>query len=304
MTNKEKVEQVEIPKGYGFFRNLHLKSLDIEKKISFIENFSDHLPYYYTMRSIFKLTGGLFIPPLLGVWYLTNNVGKQKYIFLPLLLIYIGIIILTVQWSLMERTGGTLLKHSFTFFKEWTKERSEKRGKRKRFKALGIKDIDRYGRIEFSSGDYGYLYEVDGNLSRTSYPAEIVAQAAISSEYQNSRNHTSYETKITSSSRQSVEEQRKHMEKQAEKFKDKNDALYDMCQLQANVLSQNIEGRMLTIEQHLMIADPSEIKLEEYANRLAGFVNGTRGMDKLYKNARRLSQNEAIEFLTRIHSLK
>lgn len=304
--DSEKREDLDlIPSEYGFFRNLHMRDTDVERKFKFIEFFLGKTSsYYYNVRSMLKLVGGTLAPLLIFAFILSRDTQKQKYIAIPILLIMIGIVIITIQASILDRSGGSLLSHSFQFLKELYIEHREKIGKKKRFKELGLKKINSNGLLEFENDLYGYIYEVDGNISKTSYPSEIRRQASVSSEYQNTRNCTTTEIKITLSARQTVDDQRKNLRQKAKLFESKNGALFDLCNMQANFLENQIEGNMPMIQQYLIILDPSKLVLEEYANRLNSFVSGGRGIASLYKNVRRLSKTDAIDIFTQIQSLK
>ncbi|XIL13568.1 hypothetical protein N8C49_00175 (plasmid) [Enterococcus faecium] len=89
-------------------------------------------------------------------------------------------------------------------------------GKKKPFRGTEILKVRQDGTIMYRDGSVALMFNLDGATSLTAFPEEIIAQEGKSIQYQNARDRSLAEIKITSSQPQNTERQIRNMKVQKE----------------------------------------------------------------------------------------
>ncbi|MBC1705836.1 hypothetical protein HB968_14320 [Listeria welshimeri] len=282
---------------YGFKTNVRSKPSDVVVRINFFEKIL-HTSYSITFRKLIIISLIYVIILLSFSAYLTSNFVRLPYIVFGNLLLLSGSGLLLSQLLFTNAFTGTLMKSSILFaLQQWDRLLIHSRRKQK-FKKIGIKGISKDNMIVFSNGEVGRIYEADGFVSSTLFPEEVRHIEKEARNYNRSRGRNCVEIKITSSQRQNTEIQQENLRKMYAKNVNIK-GIADICQQQKQVLEQYVEGKKLTVIQHIVLRGSSERALLEHEERLFNYVK--RG---LYYKIRTLGKEEQERYLVTFHNLK
>lgn len=267
---EQTIDDIYNPKIYGFRSNLRKSASDQTMRFEFLDNMVKNSDFGITVKRAIISIIALFGLGFTILSYLFTNMVRFNYIVIPIGLLLAGILILSVQFMFVEPAHGSFLNRSFSLYIYIIEMLNIKRGKTPAPRQTNISRVRANDSvIEFANGYFGFIYEVDGNTSSTSFPEEIARQRDLSASYQNGRERGVYEVKITSSQRQSTEVQEKRM-KELLKY-DKPKPVLDMIQQQYRYMNKYIDGRKSTILQYILIVAPTEDVLWDYCDRFEEF---------------------------------
>lgn len=199
------------------------------------------------------------------VGYLAHNQVRAKYIFIPVIMIAIGLLGLVYTMVMTDPSIGTLNKVSVTMIKGLINQFKVNHGKQ-RDEYTGIDKIED-SLIHFSNQTVGRLYRLDGKTSTMAFPSEILRQEAMAVSYQNVRKASAYEIKMTSSELQNAKVQLRHLRELAEDNFD-NDALQALATIQHSAIQERIDGVCNTIVQYLFVVADDKKALNDYCFKL------------------------------------
>lgn len=195
-TQKENKPAPQRGNTYRFMANILRDSSRYTKYVKALERVTGdpNIPF---SRLIIACAVG-FIAVLGTVAFVFSNTSRTPFVALPAVFLIIAILILTLFGLISSRDksmlAGIMTMMTFTVVERLRLRRSENAA----LKSIGIRSIDRFGLITFSSGDVGALYLIIGSMSFSMLPA--VAEAIINRRFQwfIARTPTSQETLITS----------------------------------------------------------------------------------------------------------
>ncbi|EKR9302844.1 hypothetical protein P9705_001285 [Enterococcus faecalis] len=272
---EDKTEGTERKEGaYGFVANVREEPGDVIMRLDWLENLLK-LSYSITAKRLI-ISGVVFaLPAISMIFLLASNPTRARFLFLPIILLVVVLAGWVILYMFIDPTSGSLISGCLrmkNFIVRYYKTRFGFLSKPRNTK---IEKVNSDGIIEFTNGDVGKLYILDGKTSPTAYPDEILAQQAIDTKFHNARNRTTTQITITSSQKQNAEPQRKTYAKEIAMNKHSK-SIRDYIELQDTYVSQGIEGRKNQIVQHLLIRDPSMSGLEQHKARLESAAR--RGM--------------------------
>lgn len=200
---------------------------------------------------------------------LTFGKGKTGYVFVPATLILLGIGILMVNFLISSRTKSMLTsagKLAFHPFIEKTRQKTKNVGD---LKTLGIKKFDR-GVFEFTNGDYGLIYKIDGTLSLSALPSTANMVADAKASYLIGRPASCQEMMIVSVIENDVYHQQKNLQSYIDRAN--TNSLSDlwiraMAKKTQEYIATQISGEYTVIE-HIILRDESLASLKKSAMNL------------------------------------
>lgn len=261
---EKKEQEIQLDSSKGFKYNVRITKMD---------NFLDAPLIKKITKGQFQLRfGGFlfgFLASILIVFvfgaFLTNNQVRAEYIWLPMILIGIGLIGIIYTMVMTDPSVGTLNKISFKMIKGLINQFKVKNGK-KRDEFTGINKIEK-NMIYFSNKTVGRLYRLDGKTSTMAFPSEILRQEALAVNYQNVRKANAYEIKLTSSELQNAKIQLRNLKELAEDNFD-NDAIQSLATIQYNAIKERIDGVCNTVVQYLFVVADNKKMLDDYCFKL------------------------------------
>ena len=280
---------------YGFKTNIRQTKSEVELRIDKVDKFN--IPYtIIPKRLVYSILMIVVLILIAGIFLLTD-LRRALYIGIPVLIILVALIILIGLYAFLFPSFGSLLSISINLINHLITSRQVRKGKKPRSKATGLKKSRSDGLIRYANGNVGRLFLVDGKMSLTAYPTEVLRQEYINAAYHSSRNRETTEIMITSSQRQSTENQLENMRALSET--NENEAIKEMVNLQYRYTNEMIEGRATTFVQYLLMIAPDENNLNESIEHL---YHSTE--EGLFYNVQPLDKKDADKVLSDIKGLK
>lgn len=280
---------------YGFKTNIRQRKTEVELRIDKVDKFN--IPYtIIPKRLIYSvlMIVGLIIA---AAFFLLTDLRRALYVGIPILMILIALIALIGLYAFLFPSFGSLLSISVNLINHIITARQVRKGKKSRSRVTGFKKTRKDGLIRYAQGNVGRLFLVDGKMSLTAYPTEVLAQEGINAAYHTSRNRATTEILITSSQKQNTELQLENMRALSET--NDNTAIKEMIDLQYRYTSERIEGKATTFIQYLLMIAPDEENLNESIEHLFQSTE-----DGLYYNIQPLDKKDTDRVISEIKGLK
>ncbi|HCI0376089.1 TPA: hypothetical protein NOC22_002149 [Enterococcus faecium] len=283
--------------NYGFKHNLHQKPSETIVRVEWLEK---HVNSTYSVTAKRLIVSAIVVAVVVlgSIVYLVSDTIKLKFIFVPTLLMIIGFLILISQYMFIDPSSGSLISGSIRLFKSVVNSARVSMGKKKPFRGTEILKVKQDGTIVYRDGSVALMFNLDGATSLTAFPEEVMAQESKSIQYQNTRDRSLAEIKITSSQPQNTERQTRNMKIQKRNARS-NKAVFDIIDQQERFVSEYIDGVKTTVIQYLILKSQSKMVLDEGVERLENCTS--RG---LYYSVTQLSAKQTKEILSDIYALK
>lgn len=294
---ERKQEIMELPR-YGFTTNLHQTQMSVLTRIDFLEKLKFVKSKYAVMyKNIFI---AIIVLALVGITIFIIMFGKPvraRYLFLPFVFIVAGVILLLFQYIFIDPSSGSLLAGSFKLMTQLIKSASLKFGAGVRMMDIGER-VKKNGLVIFRDGQYGYVYLLDGNTSRTSFHEEVVSQIVVGQNYHKIRERSTTEIKITSSQLQDCNRQLRSYKEKMRK-QQSNRAKRDIVEQINYRVEKEVDGAVSTTVQYLILKNKSLSDLEVSLEKLKD-----QTQKGLYYSLRALDKKETKRLLSDIRGLK
>lgn len=217
-------------------------------------------------RIVFGLGVGVAVLVIFALM-MTKGPGDfthTKVWFIPF---FVSLLILVILYVLPSR-NRSLLRSTFDLLRFQLYERSRRKLLRNSsITSVGIKKCDEDGLIHFDNGDVGYLYNVEGQVSRSILPAVAKAQIQLRHQYLIQRPATLQEKLMTSVKQVDVRSKKRYLRDLYLKTKDSDapekEWILHYTSMLHGVIVNNIESDETQLFQALMLRDESELTLEK-----------------------------------------
>lgn len=210
--------------------------------------------------------------------YLFGDGKRIPYILLPSIGLVISLIIVLINYVISSRDYSMLYSSYYMIMSWWSDVKTQSRT----LKRFGIKKIHPDGYIEFRNGDFGEMYFIEGQMSRSMLPAIAERSASIRSQYLVSRSATSQEILITSIKNIDAENQLNSLAETYESIsgESKSDAWRRyMIKMQHTFIQSNVMNAESKISQILILREVSKEHLQKSTIQFQNSVSN--GMLKL-----------------------
>ncbi|WP_156801801.1 hypothetical protein [Corynebacterium mastitidis] len=250
-------------------RSKYVKTLE---KVKFIPD--PRIPYL----RLFVAMGMVMVIILLYYALFKKSADMIGYVIAPIIISAVCVLALLLIYILPSRSRSMISSvWEMLFFH--LMERSRRASLKGRFTTFGIKKI-KSGVIFFDNGDFGVMYDVEGQQSRTMLPAVAEGTAQVRLYYLRGRSATSQDTLITSVMRADVESKLNALQEIYDREKDNESELSAwrsyMSEILFNDIDENIGQRQSQIFQTLIIRDSSIEGLKKTRNSfVTACANGT-----------------------------
>lgn len=291
----EREEEIRIGKNYGIKANLRQGTNDIIYPIEFLRKMGVFLAI--TIRRIITAILIIFLI-FVGVSLLLTTDGlRLRFLWLPMTLLTIGLLLLLAQYSFINPSYGSFLSIGKSLDRQMKERKLVLKGKQQRDRASVVRTIEDDGTIIFEDGSLGKLLKIDGSTSLVAFPSEIRDQERRAIRYHNTRERTTTEIEITSSQKQNAEKQIKRV--QHLKRINKNPAILKMLEQEESLLATRINGKKSTVIQYKLLIDKKEKGLNLALEHLYRYE-----AEGYYYSVIEVEKDEAEEILRDIFFLK
>lgn len=249
---------------YKFMTNILEESKHKTRYVKLLKNIT--IDAQVSFERLFIAIGLAVIVTVVLIWTLTNLGGRFSYMGLPLMLISLAILVLLVVYIISSRRKSMLTSVMDMLLFQIGERTRKIASPKKTVRTVGISDVED-GMIRFRNGDVGFMYRVEGNMSRSVLPAIANATARVRHQYFISRPETTQEQLITSVQRADVRAKKRYLRDAYFKAKNSNDPdrawRMQYCTMQYNLIKDNMEKNDTQLFQVLLIRDKDEKGLDK-----------------------------------------
>lgn len=287
----------------GIMANIFVEPKHIRRRFKMLDRFDRNLeiPQFFA----YKLLATFLILMTFLVVYLMANFVNIKYIGIPILLFALALILVFRQ-LVFSHKGVSYLKLTFNLIKFSIVER-KRRKTGEGLKSIGIDDVLEDGKILYSDGDMGYMFNIVGYGSRTMLPQTIAQVRRAQADYLRVRLPHTMEEEIIKISLANPKKQLDSNEELQKIHKELGaDGDPNLFHAWSNfMLAQNkqfiekqIKGKEHVFEQNLIVRAGTE---EVLKRQVANFEASSQIM--LYSQ-RKLTQKEVKDFYSEMLMMK
>lgn len=231
---------------------------------------------------------------IITIFYITNDFYRAKFVIFPTIMLFIGILILLLNYMLPARGKSMLIVASSMLISLFTENLRRKAKRNGDIKSVGISKV-KNGIFYFENGNVGVMFKVEGHLSPSVLPqvADLAAQKY--SQYLIARRVTTAEKLITSVREVDVRNQLKSYLKVNEEAHENIDTAMGqfnayMSKMYYDYVKDYMENQEYTISQLKIIQEPD---IDGLKKAIAHFQ--TSDIYAYYEHVK--NQSQIVEYL-------
>lgn len=281
---------------YKFMTNVLVRAQDKETYVKLLKKVTKDA-MVPTLRII--IAGVMIIIGLIfGVWLVVSDMDRAGFIFIPALMLILGITWIAYYVTISSRKKSMLASTINLLMMRITESIRMKSVKYGELRTLGIKSF-KSGYILFEDGDYGACFAYAGQLGKATLPEVANQVQQIRFDYLVSRSDTSHEMTITSIKQLNVDAQVDYY-KTVHNMNLGNSPVEAWCRHMSKMMKEEVEDKIakseVSIYQYLILREKDAKDLEKSIDLL-----NLAAADGMYSSLRKIETAE--ELITSIGAL-
>ena len=281
---------------YKFMTNVLVRAQDKETYVKLLKKVTKDA-MVPTLRII--IAGVMIIIGLIfGVWLVVSDMDRAGFIFIPALMLILGITWIAYYVTISSRKKSMLASTINLLMMRITESIRMKSVKYGELRTLGIKSF-KNGYILFEDGDYGACFAYAGQLGKATLPEVANQVQQIRFDYLVSRSDTSHEMTITSIKQLNVDAQVDYYKK-VHNMNLGNSPVEAWCRHMSKMMKDEVEGKIakseVSIYQYLILREKDAKYLEKSIDLL-----NLAAADGMHSSLRKIETAE--ELITSIGAL-